>query len=147
MADAASDYIPERMRIAVRNRARELCEYCRLPQWFQDAAFHIDHILPQSRNGPTEPGNLALACVGCSLRKGSIVVGHDPLDGLVVPLFNPRRDRWEDHFAFTKKWLIEGCTPCGRATIEVLRLNRPSLVRLRKYLARRKQFPPAIDDA
>ena len=47
------------------------CEYCLLAQAGQEATFHVDHVTPRVAGGPTIDGNLALACVGCSLRKGA----------------------------------------------------------------------------
>lgn len=51
----------------VRHRASDICEYCLLPQFMQEATFHIDHIRPRAAGGRTTLGNLALACVTCSL--------------------------------------------------------------------------------
>jgi 5-methylcytosine-specific restriction endonuclease McrA len=50
-------------------RAGERCEYCRMHQALQGATFHVEHIVPSSRGGPTELRNLAWACPGCNLRK------------------------------------------------------------------------------
>jgi 5-methylcytosine-specific restriction endonuclease McrA len=61
--------IPAALADLVRLRARGRCEYCQLSQLGQEAAFHIDHIIPRAANGPTVETNLALACVSCSLRK------------------------------------------------------------------------------
>jgi hypothetical protein len=50
--------------------------------------------------------------------------GVDPLSGVEVELFHPRRQRWSDHFAWSTDYLtLKGKTPTGWATIEVLRLN------------------------
>lgn len=62
--------IPQSLREEVILRARNRCEYCRLSQLGQEAAFHIDHVIPRAAGGPTTSTNLALACVSCSLRKG-----------------------------------------------------------------------------
>ena len=54
-----------------------------------------------------------------------VPVGKGPnLSGIdrVENLFHPRSDRWDDHFAFREAH-IEGLTPSGRATVEVLVLN------------------------
>jgi len=61
--------VPRRLRRLVVTRAGERYEYCRLAQIGQEAAFHIDHILPVIDGGETVAANLALACVSCSLRK------------------------------------------------------------------------------
>jgi 5-methylcytosine-specific restriction endonuclease McrA len=90
--------IPAAFARIVRARAGYVCEYCRLPQTTQEAAFHVDHIRPRAAGGRTAIANLALACVGCSLRKGARLTGFDAVTGRSVALFNPRRDRWENHF-------------------------------------------------
>jgi hypothetical protein len=119
----------------VRRRARQRCEYCRLPQACQEAAFHIDHVQPRSVKGPTRADNLALACVTCSLKKAARTHARDPKSGEKVRLFHPRTDRWSDHFRWRGSRLF-GKTPTGRATIVALAMNRPAIVAIRKVLAR-----------
>ncbi len=63
-----SAHIPADLIKRVRERAGEICEYCLLPQAWQEARFHIDHIRPRAANGQTILNNLALACVTCSLK-------------------------------------------------------------------------------
>ena len=63
--------IPQTLRNLVILQAGNRCEYCRLSQVGQEATFHVDHIVPVTDSGPTEEGNLALACVSCSLKKGA----------------------------------------------------------------------------
>jgi hypothetical protein len=48
-------------------------------------------------------------------------------------LFHPRRDQWLQHFAFRGAHL-EGLTPAGRVTVEVLALNDARRVELRQEL-------------
>lgn len=90
--------IPAELRKMVVSRASDHCEYCGLAQVGQEAAFHIDHVIPRVDNGPTTESNLALACVSCSLRKGAKRTAIDPDSGLQVPLFNPRTQIWAEHF-------------------------------------------------
>jgi 5-methylcytosine-specific restriction endonuclease McrA len=70
--------IPARLRRLVISRAGNRCEYCQLSQVGQEATFHTDHIIPEARGGETSAGNLALACVSCSLRKEARESGIDP---------------------------------------------------------------------
>ena len=79
-----SEHVPAPPPRRVRERAGNACEYCKLPQMSQEAAFHIDHILPCVRGGKTKLANLALACVTCSLRKGARVQVHDRETGRAV---------------------------------------------------------------
>src|SRR5688572_25367009 len=93
--------IPARLRRQVIQRAGDRCEYCRLSQAGQEAAFHIDHVLPLNSGGKTTLANLALACVSCSLRKGARLTAIDSQTGRETPLFNPRKDVWRLHFRWS----------------------------------------------
>jgi len=46
----------------VWSRAGDCCEYCCMPQAFDDSPFEIDHIIAQKHSGPTVASNLALSC-------------------------------------------------------------------------------------
>ena len=48
----------------------------------------------------------------------------------VVTLFNPRSDRWPEHFEFNGPE-VEGLTAVGRATVLLLNMNAPRRARLR----------------
>src|SRR5262245_57614672 len=139
-----SSHVSRRLAEEVRDRARNTCEYCLLPQDSQEATFHIDHIVPRSRGGDTAFDNLALACVSCSLRKAARNRVRDPLTRKLVPLFNPRVNSWTDHFSFTKRWRVNGRSAIGRATIEALGMNRPSVIAIRAELVGLRRYPPAI---
>jgi hypothetical protein len=133
--------IPAGMRRVVVFRAGSRCEYCGLAQQGQEATFHIDHVLPRAAGGTTTAGNLALACVSCSLRKESRRSGRDPLTGRIVPLFNPRRQNWDRHFRW-EAFAVVGLTPTGRTTVAALSLNRPLILAIRVEEALRGRHPP-----
>lgn len=136
-----TDWIPARLRSLVVQRAHGRCEYCRLAQAGQEAAFHVDHIVPVRAGGPTAAANLALACVSCSLRKAARRSAPDPETGELTALFHPRLDSWQRHF----RWegvRIAGLTPSGRATAEALRMNRPVVLAIREEEALRGRHPP-----
>ena len=122
-------------------RAGNRCEYCRLNQTGQEATFHVDHIVPRAAEGPTEPNNLALACVSCSLRKGARELAIDPDTGQRVRLFHPRLDRWDEHFRWEDVRVV-GLTPIGRTTVEALKLNRELVVAIRKEESFLGRHPP-----
>ena len=82
-----SRHIPVHVIRLVRRRAKNICEYCLLPQEWQEATFHVDHIEPLSAGGETKAENLALACVSCSLRKAARVRVRDSRTGRSVELF------------------------------------------------------------
>ncbi|MDZ4657325.1 MAG: HNH endonuclease signature motif containing protein [Bythopirellula sp.] len=140
-----SSSIPRPLAREVRERADDCCEYCLLRQDSQEATFHVDHIVPRSRGGPTTLDNLALACVSCSLHKAARQSARDPRTGKRVPLYNPRFDDWNDHFAFTKRWRISGRSPVGRATIEALDMNRAAIVAIRIELVQLGRYPPDVE--
>jgi hypothetical protein len=127
----------------VETRAAGRCEYFRMHQALQGATFHIEHVIPSSRGGTSEEGNLAWACPGCNLRKSDRVEFLDPETGVDVPLFHPRKDHWPDHFCWEGYHLI-GKTPPGRATILALDLNdaRRLLIRCAEELF--GLFPPEL---
>src|SRR5436305_14775629 len=86
--------IPAALHAEVALRAGNRCEYCRLSQLGQEAAFHIDHVRPRAAGGPTTADNLALACVSCSLRQWAKQTAPDADSGEEVPLFSRRRKPW-----------------------------------------------------
>jgi hypothetical protein len=48
----------------VRERAGNVCEYCRMPQvYYRTVPFPIDHIIARQHGGATRLGNLALSCL------------------------------------------------------------------------------------
>lgn len=115
--------IPASLDTVVRQRARERCEYCHMPQAVRLLRFEIDHIVARKHGGSTEADNLALCCGQCNLHKGTDLSGMDPVTGRMTRLFHPRRDRWADHFRWERLTIV-GVTPVGRVTVAVLQLNR-----------------------
>jgi hypothetical protein len=92
--------VDEAVRRLVSARAGQICEYCHLSQ--TDAPsfrFHIEHVRPRQHGGATHPDNLALACPNCNWRKGPNLTAIDLDTETVVPLFNPRKQIWKEHFA------------------------------------------------
>lgn len=123
------------LREQVRRRAHERCEYCHVPQAHDPLPFQVDHVIAQQHLGPTDFDNLAWSCFACNHRKGPNVssvlwdLGHPD----IVPLFNPRRQVWSEHFEWQGPYLV-GLTPEGRATIECLGINQPHRVALRRAI-------------
>lgn len=104
-----SEHIPAALRRQVRARANGLCEYCRCPALFTNASYHCDHIRPREAGGETTLDNLAWACPWCNAHKYTTTHATDPLTKRRVPLFNPRRQRWSRHFAWSEDFVfIEG---------------------------------------
>ncbi len=92
--------------------------------------------------GKTVLDNLAFACGGCNRCKSTKTTGFDPDNGQDVPLFHPREQEWHDHFIWNEEFtLMVGITATGRATINMLRLNRPGVVNLRRVLVVMNEHP------
>jgi hypothetical protein len=126
-------YIPRALRERIAEQARYRCGYCLTPAALIGAPLEIEHLAPISLGGLTEEANLWLACSLCNAHKGSQITARDPLSGETVPLFDPRRQSWNEHFAWTSSGdLIVGLTRTGRATVAALNLNRPALLLTRQ---------------
>jgi hypothetical protein len=126
----------------VEARAGQRCEYCLMHQSLQGATFHIEHINPSSRGGSDNPDNLALACPRCNLLKSNRTEAADPDSGATMRLFNPRADRWADHFRW-EDYQIVGLTPIGRATAFALDFNHPRRLHIRRAEELFGLFPPS----
>lgn len=115
----------------VWQRADGRCEYCRFPAEIALLPFQIDHIIAEKHGGATAADNLALSCERCNSHKGPNIAGY--LQGSHIPLFNPRKDRWSDHFEWDGPRLV-GKTDIGKVTIDVLAINLAYRVTLRAAL-------------
>jgi 5-methylcytosine-specific restriction endonuclease McrA len=122
------------MRRRVQRRAANCCEYCRLPQRAAPVArFQVEHIRPRQHDGDDSFKNLALACPRCNRYKGPNLSAIDPRTKRVVPLFNPRTQEWNAHFAFHGVAIV-GRTAIGRATARLLRMNAEDRLKVRAAL-------------
>lgn len=130
-----ADRLSAQRREAVAERASWCCEYCCSQAHFSPDPFSIEHIVPRSYGGTNELSNLAFSCQGCNNYKHTSMEAPDPLGGESVPLFHPRRDRWDEHFVWSDDASeVLGLTPTGRATVVRLKLNRLGVVNLRRVL-------------
>lgn len=125
--------------------------------------FHLDHIIPRSRwneyvedriagltplagrRGPDHWENYVWSCPFCNTRKGNRVTVR--LRDSTVRLFDPRHDRWSDHFGFSQAHLfIVGRTPIGEASERVLGFNGAGLdgpLGVRHQFIVNDLYPPA----
>ncbi len=138
-------------RQLVRKRANYLCEYCHSPEEASAALFEIDHIYPRSMGGSDDLENLALACQRCNSYRYNFTTAIDPKTQQEVNLFNPRQDKWADHFIWTFDALkIIGITAIGRATCDRLDVNddyhnEGFIVKARRFWKQGGWHPPKID--
>lgn len=137
----------EKLKNQVKERAKNTCEYCQSQALFSSQPFAIEHIIPFILGGKTTLNNLAYACQGCNGHKFTNTEGFDVISRKKVSLFNPRKQKWNEHFIWNEDFtLIIGTTPCGRATVETLKLNREGCINLRKALFAFGKHPPNLFD-
>lgn len=130
----------------VRRRANFLCEYCHTDERWQYIRFTIDHVTPRAAGGGDESDNLALACASCNRRKSHHQTAPDPFSAEPVPLFDPRRDLWSDHFIWSADGVtILPLTPVGRATVSLLAVNNERALAIRLADLEVKRHPPEGD--
>jgi hypothetical protein len=130
----------------VRRRAKSLCEYCHTEETWQYTPFTVDHVDPVSAGGADRLANLALACFHCNRHKSNKQTAVDRETGQTVPLFNPRKHRWQDHFVWSSNGLlIIPLSAIGRATAVLLEFNRERIQQIRAADVSIGRHPP-LDD-
>jgi 5-methylcytosine-specific restriction endonuclease McrA len=144
--------ISDEVKRTVRERARFLCEYCHSPERLSANRFTFDHIIPRSLGGSDNSDNLALACRRCNERRYNFLAGIDPETQEIVPLFDPRRQKWREHFVWLDRGIvIQGITASGRATCVRLDLNdtrypeNDSIQEARRFWIKIGIHPPSDD--
>ena len=131
--------IPVTLRAAVRERAGGRCEYCGMPEAGAFFLHEPDHVIATQHRGKTELANLALACLHCNRCKGPNIASVDPETNRIVPLFNPRTDRWSEHFR-TEGGRIIPLTPVARATAALLNFDDPDREEARQKLTQAGRY-------
>jgi hypothetical protein len=126
----------------VARRAEARCEYCRAPETVFNFSFEVEHIISASQGGTDALDNLALACRSCNVFKSFRQSATDPETGQRVPLFHPRHDLWDVHFAVNAETQeLIGRTPTGRATVVTLQLNSEEQLQARTLWKQFALFP------
>lgn len=116
-------YVPEALRRLVKSRADARCEYCLIQQEHCYISHEVDHIYAEKHGGATNSDNVCLSCSDCNRHKGSDLCSLDPLTGKLTALFHPRNDAWAVNFRINLDGRIEGLTPSGRVTVNLLQFN------------------------
>src|SRR5690349_4634013 len=93
-------YVSEALSARVAAADHQRCAYCLTGEAITGLPLTIDHIQPTALGGETTFDNLCLACRSYNEFKASRNSGIDPLTGNEMPLFHPRRQRWNEHFAW-----------------------------------------------
>ena len=128
------------LRREVRERAGARCEYCLLPESKAVPPHEPDHLIALKHDGQTTSANLALACFECNRFKGSDIASIDAITDELVRLFNPRTQRWFEHFRLDGAHIVP-LTAVGRVTEKLLRFNLLSRVEVRARLIERGKYP------
>jgi 5-methylcytosine-specific restriction endonuclease McrA len=126
-------YISKQLRQLVTERASRLCEYCLFPQDVGLFTFEMEHIISEKHGGATIAENLALACSYCNRAKGTDLGSIDPETSKLVPFFNPRTEKWSEHFELNRE-IIVPLTSVGRVTALILQFNESTRLQERRKL-------------
>jgi hypothetical protein len=131
------------LRALIAERDKQRCAYCLTTEENCGLRMHLDHIVPEVAGGLSTPDNMCLACFSCNVSKAAQQTAADPLTGEIVPLFHPVQQQWHSHFSWDEsKTQIIGLTTYGRATVEALHLNNPTVVRARRRWVSAGWHPP-----
>lgn len=110
-------------------------------QALQGATFHMEHIVPRSLGGGSDLDNLAWSCPGRNLHNAGRSGLLDRDTNQRVPVFNPRSERWRDHFSWDEFQIVP-LTAIGRAMCAAFELNSDRRIRIRRAEAMFGLFPP-----
>jgi hypothetical protein len=116
-----------------------LCEYCLIAEADTFYGCQVDHIISLKYGGSSDLGNLAYACALCNRAKGSDV-GSISRTGEFIRFFNPRTDRWAEHFRLDGA-AIQPLTPVGEVTARILGFNDSARLHEREELIRFGIYP------
>lgn len=119
--------IDKLVRNKVRKRANYACEYCNVSETDTGGLLTIDHFQPQSKDGSDDLYNLIYCCNRCNSYK----YNYFPSSSKEPSIWNPRLTDWNQHFFELDDGFIQALSQEGEATINLLRLNRPSLIKYR----------------
>jgi hypothetical protein len=127
-------WISAELRQIIADRANELCEYCLIAEADTFYGCEVDHIISLKHGGSTEPDNLAYACALCNRAKGSDI-GSISSTGEFSRFYNPRTDRWSEHFRLEGS-TIRPLTTTGEVTARLLGFNESARVHEREEMIR-----------
>ena len=70
----SKERIPTNVRRIVIERDGLRCVYCGVD--LLKTEIHLDHVIPESKGGPTSVSNLQVTCGKCNLEKGILTEGE-----------------------------------------------------------------------
>jgi hypothetical protein len=134
-----SKYISPEVRRSVAARADFLCEYCLIAEEETFFGCEVEHIISLKHGGSSELSNLAYACAFCNRHKGSDV-GSVSEAGEFSRFFNPRSDRWSEHFRLDGN-IIRPLSVIGEVTARILLFNHADQLLERFWLISVGRYP------
>jgi len=135
-----AEIIGQQLRREVRARAGNQCEYCLMDETLLVWGCEVDHIISRKHGGATESSNLALSCARCNRAKGTDIGSVHPESEELVRLFDPRRDRWAEHFRLDGARIV-GLTLIGQVTAALLQFNQDERLFERELLEKAGKYP------
>ena len=136
-----TSYVPAALRRLVARRAGGVCEYCQIHEDDTFFGCQVEHVIAEKHGGPTTARNLAYACVFCNQHKGSDIASLSEL-GQLTRLYNPRGDRWAEHFRIDQDGVTIGAvTEIGDVTARLLQFNDPDRLVEREALRAAGRYP------
>ena len=132
-------WISDQLRQTIADRANLLCEYCLIAEADTFYGCEVDHIISLKHGGSSELDNLAYACALCNRAKGSDV-GSISAAGEFTRFFNPRTDRWAEHFRLEGA-SIQPRTTIGEVTVRIFGLNDSARLHERDEMIRFGKYP------
>ncbi len=133
-------WISPELRHTVAARGNSACEYCRIVEADTFYGCEVDHIISLKHGGSSDADNLAYACALCNRYKGSDI-GSISAAGEFSRFFNPRIDRWSDHFVLEGA-VIRPLTVIGEVTAHILEFNSSTRLHEREEMIRFGTYPP-----
>jgi HNH endonuclease len=137
-----SRHVSPEVRLKVATRADFLCEYCLVAEEDMFFGCEVEHIISLKHGGSSELGNLAYACAFCNRHKGSDI-GSVSKSGEFSRFFNPRIDRWAEHFQLNGI-IIQPLTVIGEVTTRILQLNQSDRTLERQALNAVARYPNKV---
>ena len=111
--------ISSELRHLVRERAKGICEYCLIDESDTLLGCQVTHIISIEEGGQTTPDNLAYICAVCNRAKGNERGTTDWDTWEFTQYFNPRLDKWGDHFVFDNN-CVSPFSAIGRVTYDII---------------------------
>jgi hypothetical protein len=138
-----SSYVSVKLRRRIRELFEDRCAYCQTAEALMGDIFEIEHIIPRAADGETVFENLCLSCPTCNRYKSDRVSFQQKPSDSKVELFHPQQSVWSNHFRWNDDATeLLGVTPIGQATIDLLRINRQQMIRVRRMWVAIGVHPP-----